>query len=261
MIAPPVATLFDLGGRVALVTGASGNIGAGIARRLHEAGASLVVHASSDIARVQPLADELGERVAVAAGDTERDADALCAAAVAAFGALHVVVNNAGIQPVAPLLDLGDDDVAEMLRVNVGGVVALTRAAATVMAAAAAVDSGERGCVVNISSIEGLQPASGHSHYAASKAAIVMHTRAAALELGPHRIRVNAVAPGLIDVEGLDAAWPEGVRRWHAAAPLGRLGTPADVADAVLFLASPAARWVTGATLVVDGGVLTHNTW
>jgi NAD(P)-dependent dehydrogenase (short-subunit alcohol dehydrogenase family) len=74
-------------------------------------------------------------------------------------------------------------------------------------------------------------------------------------------VRVNCVSPGLIDVDGLAEAWPEGVARWHAAAPLRRLGQPADVADAVLFLASDAARWITGANLVVDGGVLTHNTW
>ena len=88
-----------------------------------------------------------------------------------------------------------------------------------------------------------------------------MHTRAAALELGRVGIRVNCVSPGLIDAPGLARAWPEGVARWHAAAPLGRLGEPADVADAVLFLVSPAARWISGANLVVDGGVLAHNTW
>jgi NAD(P)-dependent dehydrogenase (short-subunit alcohol dehydrogenase family) len=84
-----------------------------------------------------------------------------------------------------------------------------------------------------------------------------MHTRAAALELGPHGIRVNAVSPGLIDREGLERDWPDGVSRYLDAAPLGRLGRPDDVADACLFLASPAARWITGADLVVDGGVLT----
>jgi NAD(P)-dependent dehydrogenase (short-subunit alcohol dehydrogenase family) len=115
--------------------------------------------------------------------------------------------------------------------------------------------------IVNISSIEGIQPANNHSHYAASKAAVIMHTRAAALELGQAGIRVNCVSPGLIDVAGLDQAWPDGVARWRAAAPLGRLGTPSDVADAVLFLASPAARWISGANIVVDGGVLAHNTW
>src|SRR6202035_3957499 len=119
---------------------------------------------------------------------------------------------------------------------------------------------GAKRAIVNVSSIEGLQPAYDHSHYAASKAAVIMHTRAAALELGRAGIRVNSVSPGLIDAEGLAEAWPEGVARWQAAAPLERLGDPSDVADAVLFLVSPAARWVSGANLVVDGGVLTHNT-
>ena len=130
----------------------------------------------------------------------------------------------------------------------------MTRAAAALMV--------DGGAIVNIASIEGLQPAFDHSHYAASKAAVIMHTRAAALELGRRGVRVNCVSPGLIDVEGgLEHAWPSGVERWHAAAPLHRLGRPDDVADAVLFLASDAARWITGANLVVDGGVLAHNTW
>ncbi len=255
MTSPPeVRSLLDLSGRVAIVTGASGNIGAGIARRLHEAGAAVVVHGSANAAAAGELAEELGGRAVVAVGDVERDAGAICSRAVEAFGSLDVVVNNAGIQPVAPLPTVGAEEAAEMLRVNVGGVIAMTREAAASM--------GDRGgSIVNVASIEGLQPAFDHSHYAASKAAVLMHTRAAALELGPRGVRVNSVSPGLIDVAGLDAAWPEGVARWHAAAPLGRLGQPADVADAVLFLASDAARWIAGANLVVDGGVLTHNTW
>jgi NAD(P)-dependent dehydrogenase (short-subunit alcohol dehydrogenase family) len=112
-----------------------------------------------------------------------------------------------------------------------------------------------------VASIEGLQPAFAHSHYSASKAAVLMHTRSAALEFGPLGIRVNALAPGLIDREGLRAAWPEGVERWQSKAPLGRLGEAQDVADACLFLLSDAARWITGATLNVDGGMLTHPIW
>lgn len=247
---PPVASLLDLEGVVALLTGASGNIGAGIARRLHEAGASIVAHGRKG---TPAIAAELDARVAAVTGDVERDAAAICGAAVDVFGRLDVVVNNAGIQPVAPLMELGNAEVAELLRINVAGVAAMTREAAARM------PSG--GAIVNLGSIEGMQPAFVHSHYAASKAAVIMHTRAAALELGPRGIRVNCVSPGLIEAPGLEEAWPEGVARWRAAAPLHRLGTPADVADAVLFLASPAARWISGANLVVDGGVLAHNTW
>jgi NAD(P)-dependent dehydrogenase (short-subunit alcohol dehydrogenase family) len=250
---PAVASLLDLEGLAAVVTGAGGNIGAGIARRLHEAGASVVAHARSEVGGVEPLLFELGDRGVPVAGDIERDAGAICAAAVDAFGRLDIVVNNAGIQPVAPLGELGAEKVGEMLRVNVAGVAAMTREAAALMPGG--------GAIVNISSIEGLQPAFDHSHYAASKAAVIMHTRAAALELGPRGIRVNCVSPGLIAAPGIEEAWPSGVARWHEAAPLHRLGTPTDVADAVLFLASPAARWISGANLVVDGGVLAHNTW
>jgi len=254
---PDVRALLDLTGRTAIVTGASGNIGGGIARRLHEAGASVVVHSGSRPGAAEALVAELGDRAAAVAGDVERDAATICRSAVTAFGRLDIVVNNAGIQPVAPLLAIGPEDAAEMLRVNVGGEIAMTREAAAVMAERAP----GGGAIVNVSSIEGLQPAFDHSHYATSKAAVIMHTRAAALELGSRGVRVNCVSPGLIHVDGLAEAWPEGVARWHAAAPLGRLGQPADVADAVLFLASDAARWITGANLVVDGGVLTHNTW
>jgi 3-oxoacyl-[acyl-carrier protein] reductase len=249
---PTVDKLLDLTGLVAIVTGASGNIGGGIARRLHEAGASVVAHAGHDQGAVDSLARELGDRVATAVGDVERDAGAICAVAVESFGRLDILVNNAAIQLVAPLATIGNDELGEMFRVNVVGVAAMTREAASLMAG---------GAIVNIGSIEGLQPANDHSHYAASKAAVIMHTRAAALELGQAGIRVNSVSPGLIDVDGLDEAWPEGVARWHAAAPLERLGTPGDIADAVLFLVSPAARWISGANLVVDGGVLAHNTW
>ena len=252
---PDVRELLDLTGRVAIVTGASGNIGAGIAHRLHEAGASVVAHGTGSRESAETLAAELGDRVAAVAGDVERDAAAICRSAVTLFGRLDIVVNNAGIQPVVPLMSIGPDDAAEMLRVNVGGVIAMTRDAAALMA-----EHGG-GAIVNVSSIEGLQPAFAHSHYAASKAAVIMHTRAAALELGPGGVRVNCVSPGLIHVDGLEEGWAEGVSRWHAAAPLLRLGQPDDVADAVLFLASDAARWITGANLVVDGGVLTHNTW
>jgi NAD(P)-dependent dehydrogenase (short-subunit alcohol dehydrogenase family) len=256
VIAPEIAALLDLRERAVLVTGSSSGIGAGIARRLHAAGARVAVHYVAQRTPAEMLARELGERACVVHGDVERDAQRMCDAVIAAFGRLDAVVNNAGIQPVGALLELNADDVREMLRVNVAGVVAVTNAAARYLVARA-----DGGAIVNVASIEGLQPAAGHTHYAASKAAVLMHTRAAALELGPHRIRVNAVAPGLIDSAGLAAAWPDGVNRWLAACPLGRLGTTGDVADAVLYLLSDAARFVSGATLVVDGGMLARPTW
>jgi NAD(P)-dependent dehydrogenase (short-subunit alcohol dehydrogenase family) len=265
MTNPPVASLLDLSGRVALITGASGNIGAAIATRLYEAGASVALHCQSNRATVDALAQLLNagssERTFVVQGDVQRDAAALVSEVIAHFGQLDILVNNAAIQPVGALLELAADDVEEMLRVNVAGVIALTSAAALTSPKVQQPGVSSNMCVINIASIEGLQPAAMHSHYAASKAAVLMHTRAAAQELGRFGIRVNAVAPGLIHVNGIETKWPSGVHRWLAACPLGRLGQPEDVADAVLFLASDAARWVSGATLTVDGGILTNNTW
>ncbi|MFE2386117.1 SDR family oxidoreductase, partial [Streptomyces misionensis] len=117
------------------------------------------------------------------------------------------------------------------------------------------------GTITHIASIEAARPAPGHAHYGAAKAAVVTHARAAALEYGSEGIRVNTVSPGLIDRPGLAQAWPDGVRRWLAAAPAARLGRPEDVADACVFLASPLASWITGHDLVVDGGVSARPTW
>lgn len=107
--------------------------------------------------------------------------------------------------------------------------------------------------IINIASIEGIQPAAMHSHYNASKGGVITYTKAAALELAP--IRVNAISPGLIWRDGIEEAWPDGVRRWREAALLGELGAPEEIADAALFLASPGAQWITGQNLCVDGGI------
>ena len=112
------------------------------------------------------------------------------------------------------------------------------------------------GAIVNVGSILGTNPALDHSHYNSAKAAVLAFTRSAAQELGPFGIRVNSVSPGLIHKDGIERDWPEGVERWLGKVPLGRLGEPEDIADACLFLASPAARWISGQNLAVDGGVL-----
>ena len=115
--------------------------------------------------------------------------------------------------------------------------------------------------MVNVASIEGSDPAAGHGHYATSKAGLLMFTRASALEFGGDGIRFNAVSPGLIDRVGLREAWPDGVARWLDESPLGRMGSATDVANAVLFLLSPAAEWISGANLVVDGGMSAVSRW
>lgn len=245
------AELVDLTGRVVVVTGAGGNIGTGIVQRFVAAGATVVAHT-----RASPV-DHLTGGQAVSTVTVDLTADdgprRLVDVVLREHGRLDVLINNAGIQPVVEFEQIADADWREMLEVNLTAAHRLTQATAAVMRGG--------GAVVHVASIEAHQPAAGHAHYATAKSALVMAARAAALELGAKGIRVNSVSPGLIDRPGLAEAWPEGVDRWLAAAPLGRLGTPADVGDACVFLASPLARFITGADLIVDGGVLTHPTW
>jgi 3-oxoacyl-[acyl-carrier protein] reductase len=174
--------------------------------------------------------------------------------AAAWTGRLDNLVNNAGIQPVEELADMPAAAWRAMFEANLTSAFSCTQAAARVMW-----ETG--GSVTHIASIEAAQPAPGHAHYAAAKAALVMHARAAALEYGPLGVRVNTVSPGLVDRPGLATDWPDGVARWHAAAPLRRLGEPADIGNACVFLASPMAAWLTGQDLTVDGGVSARPTW
>lgn len=248
--------LLDFTGRVVIVTGAGQGIGAGIARRFAQAGAPVVVNYRTSAEGAQGVVAQIeaggGEAAAVQADvSREEGAIALIEAAVARFGRVDSLINNAGTYPLHSLLDMTAADWDAVIDANQRSAFLCTQAAARRM-----IEQGEGGAIVNITSIEAENPAPAHSHYNAAKAAVAMFTRSAALELGPHGVRVNAVAPGLIWREGLDEDWPDGVTRYRAAAPLGRLGTYDDVADACLFLASPAARWITGVTLRVDGGVM-----
>ncbi len=249
--------LLDFSGKAALVTGAGSGLGQGIARRFAQAGAAVIVgyHTSADGARsvVAQIESEGGRAKAIGADVTQKDdVERLLRESIAAFGKLDVVINNAGIYPHSSLVDMTENEWDAVVNANLRSVFLCTQAAAKHMMA-----QGEGGAIINISSIEGENPAPTHSHYNAAKGGVLMHTRAAAHELGPHSIRVNAVSPGLIWREGIEVAWADGVERWKKRAPLTRLGMPADVADACLFLASPAARWITGANLRVDGGVMT----
>jgi NAD(P)-dependent dehydrogenase (short-subunit alcohol dehydrogenase family) len=250
--APAVSELLNLAGKTALVTGASGNIGHGIARRLAEAGATIVAQFCTNESAARKLIEEIGGgRIVQADLTVESDVDALFE-----IGKPDYVVNNAAIQAVQGLADQSIDDWRRMLDANLDSVFLVTQRVARAWRAAHT-----PGAIVNIASIEGIDPAAGHGHYASSKAGLIMLTRAFALEFGDAGIRVNAVSPGLIDRENLEEDWPEGASRWRERAPLGRLGTPKDVADAVLFLLSSAARWISGVNLVVDGGMSAQSKW
>ena len=252
---PKPKDLLDFKGKTVVVTGASQGIGAGIARRFGEAGAQVIVHYRSGLDGAKSVVEKIrksgGQALAVAAELTEQsEVEALVNNASEHFGGLDVMVNNAGIFPNARLLDMTRDEWRAMIEANMDTAFLGTQAAARYMKAAGG------GAIINLASISAMNPASDHSHYNSSKAGVVMFTQSAAQELGPSGIRVNCISPGLIERPGLEDAWPEGVARWQRSAALGKMGSPEDIGDACLFLASPAARWITGVNLVVDGGVL-----
>ncbi|CAL9512809.1 glucose 1-dehydrogenase [Streptomyces sp. Tu 3180] len=250
-----------LEGQVALVTGAGGGIGRGVALRFAEEGAAVALHCRTAVPSARDTADRIreagGEAVVLRADLTDEDACRRLVSEAAQWGGgrLTALVNGAGVQPVRELAGMTAAEWRAVVDTNLTSAFACTQAAAELMR------EGGGGSVTHLASVEAHRPAPGHAHYCASKAAVVMHARAAALEYGPWGVRVNTVSPGLIEREGLEDAWPEGVRRWRRASAVGRLGRPEDIGDACVFLASRLASWVTGHDLVVDGGVSARPTW
>jgi NAD(P)-dependent dehydrogenase (short-subunit alcohol dehydrogenase family) len=247
---------FSLAGKVALITGASRGIGRAIALRLAGAGATAVV-SSRKLEGVQAVADEIraagGQALAVQAhvGQTA-DVQALVEQTVAAFGRVDIAVNNAATNPhFGPLLSADEGQWDKILDTNVKGAFRLCQAVVPHMEAQGG------GVIINLTSIAGLRPSPGMGIYGISKSAIIMLTQVLALELGPAHIRVNAIAPGVIRTRFSQLLWqtPEIAGPTLAHTPLGRFGEPEDVAGLALFLASPAAEYVTGAVLLVDGGL------
>ena len=245
-----------LAGKVSVVTGASKGIGAGIARGLGEAGASVVVNYASDKAGADRVVAEItrkgGKAVAVQ-GDVSKAADVrrMFAEAVRAFGRLDVLVNNAGVYRFGPFESITEQEFHRHYDINVLGSILAVQEALKHFGP-------EGGSVINISSVVGSSPWPQGVLYSSTKAAVENLTRGLVLELGPRKVRVNAVAPGTTESEGtseLHLFEGEEGKKIVASTPLGRLGTPADIARVVVFLASDESAWVTGEVIRASGGM------
>jgi 3-oxoacyl-[acyl-carrier protein] reductase len=244
----------SLDGKVAIVTGASGGIGGAVARRLSADGAAVVVSYHANPAPAEALVAELTAAggKAVAAGGNAADtqgAAAIVAGAVAAFGPIDILINAAGTLQNLPFGAVTEDSFHEQFNANVLSVVLMMQAAVPHFAAGG-------GRIVNIATNIAQSPLPGTAIYCAAKAAVATLTLGFAKELGPKGITVNALAPGAIETKM--TAWLTDEMRAGiiGATPLGRMGQPDDVADAVAFLASDDSRWVTGRTLIIDGGLI-----
>jgi NAD(P)-dependent dehydrogenase (short-subunit alcohol dehydrogenase family) len=243
----------SLEGKVAVVTGASRGIGAAIARAFVEAGAKVVL-ASRKIEGLSEVAKGLGGAAHPFAAHTGKEAEckALIAEAVSRFGKLDVLVNNAGTNPYfGPMLDTENAAWDKTFEVNLKGYFWCTRELAR-----HCIGRSAPGAVVNISSVLGRRAAPLQGTYGMTKAAVISMTRTLAFELGSANIRVNAIAPGLIDTRLASALVNDETisQTWMARTPVGRVGQPEEIASAALYLASDAASYVTGEVLTVDGG-------
>ena len=241
--------------KVALVTGASKGIGAGIAKALARAGASVVVNYASSKSGADKVIDAIakaGGKAVAAKGDVAQTAEAkkLIDTALKHYGRLDIVVNNSGVFEMKPIEEITDEHFHRQFNINVLGLLHVTQAAVPHLQ--------EGASVINVSSVVSRLTPPGSAVYTGTKGAIDAITGVLARELAPRGIRVNAVNPGLVETEGTHSAgmigtdWEKGL---VAQTPLGRTGQPADIADVVVFLASDASRWMTGETLTVSGGL------
>jgi len=243
-----------LRGKVALVTGAQQGIGRGIALAFAREGADVGVNYLDDRGAAEKVAQEIqtaGRRAVLVRADVAqaRDAQAMVAQVLAELGGLDVLVNNAGVYPRVPFLEMREIDWDLVLDVNLKGGFFCAQAAARVMIA-----GGRRGSVINLAS-QAIRGAVRGVHYSASKGGVVAMTRAMALELAPRGIRVNAIAPGLTDTaQPRYGNSEEELAAMATAVPLGRMAQPDDIASVAVFLASDDARHVTGQTVHVNGG-------
>jgi 2-deoxy-D-gluconate 3-dehydrogenase len=264
-----ISQMYDLSGKTAIVTGGAMGIGQGITARLAEAGAAVLI-ADIDLAAAEKTAAEIradGGKAAAIQADASQvsEAERVAQAAVDRFSSLDILVNNAGIYPWRPMQEISEKEWDQVLELNLKGAFFFAQAAARRMIA-----GGRGGKIVNIASIDSLHPSGNLVHYDASKGGRAMITRSMALELGRYQINVNAVMPGGTQTPGGAKGAPlkrqllgiteEQAKVFYAAdlarIPLGRTAVPDDIARVVLFFASDACVFVTGAALVVDGGYL-----
>ena len=242
--------------KIAVVTGASKGIGAGIAKALAAAGATVVVNYSTSkdgADRVVAEIEKNGGKAVAIGGSVAKSAeiDALFAETAKHFGRVDVLVNNAGVYAFSPLEAITEEGIDAIFNVNVKGLLLATKAAVALFPP-------EGGSIINIGSVVSEQTPPASAVYTGTKGAVDAITRVFAKELGPKKIRVNAVNPGLTSTEGLRTAGMEGSdmeQMMVSMTPLGRIGRPDDIADVVAFLASDDARWVTGALLQAGGGL------
>jgi 2-dehydro-3-deoxy-D-gluconate 5-dehydrogenase len=262
-----ISRIFNLTGKSVIVTGGAMGIGKGIALRMAEAGASIMIadiNRESAVKTVDEIKSNEGKAQYILADSRQvLDAEKTVKATLEAFGRLDILVNNAGIYPAAPLLMVSEEMWDNVFDTNLKGMFFYSKAAAQQM-----INAGQGGKIINLASIDGVNPGEGRLVYGASKAGAIALTKSLALELAPHKILINAVAPGAIHTPGLDqilstyargmGITPDALEAGDAKAntPIGYYGQPDDIAKVVLFLASDASNYMTGHTIVVDGGKL-----
>lgn len=244
-----------LAGKVAVVTGASKGIGAAIAKQLADEGASVVVNYASSKQGAERVVGQIaaagGKAVAIQADVSKRaDVERLFAETKQAFGRVDVLVNNAGVYEFAPLEQLTEEHFHKQFNLNVLGLLLVSKESLKYF-------DREGGSIVNISSVVSSLAPAATSVYSATKASVDAITKSLAKELGPRRIRVNSVNPGMVETEGLKSAGiaeSDFRKQIEAQTPLGRIGRPQDIAPVVAFLASPDASWISGENWYVSGG-------
>ncbi|MFW9906805.1 MAG: SDR family NAD(P)-dependent oxidoreductase [Candidatus Thorarchaeota archaeon] len=269
ILSPSISELVNLSEKVAIVTGGALGIGQAICYRLAEAGAAvMIVDINLDAAKetASKIVEHGGKAKAISAdASSPADADKVIKETIDEFGTIDILVNNAGIYPMSPMFDTTEEIWDKVLGLNLKGVFFYTQKVAKAIS-----ELKKGGKIINLASIDGFHPTGNLVHYDASKGGIVMMTKALALELAPHKITVNAVAPGGIstpggdmvsdlyrkqmEAQGMTEAQIE--QAFVARVPLGRMGLPDDIAKIILFLASDLSGYMTGFTIIADGGYL-----